>query len=122
MRYKGTPYEIDFKDKIVFIEDVGEEQYRLDRMLSKLRLAGKLTQAKGYVLGYFTDCIASKSKREYQTTQDILNHYIKPLGKPTIMNFASGHSFPFTTIPIGIQVEIDADEKKIVYLETFYKE
>ncbi|HOI47563.1 MAG TPA: LD-carboxypeptidase [Bacilli bacterium] len=118
----GTPYEIDFKDKIILIEDVGEEPYRIDRMFSKLRLSGKLSQAAGFILGTFTDCLASSSKRNYQTTQDIIDDYIKPLNKPTIMNFATGHSFPFTTVPIGIEVKLDADAKTITYLERFFKE
>jgi muramoyltetrapeptide carboxypeptidase len=118
---QGTPYEIDFKDKIILIEDVGEEPYRIDRMFSKLRLAGKLSQARGYILGTFTGCVSGPSKQGHQTTQDIIDDYIKPLNKPTILNFATGHSFPFITIPIGLTVELDANKKQIKYLETFFK-
>jgi muramoyltetrapeptide carboxypeptidase len=118
---QGTPFEIDFKDKIILIEDVGEEPYRIDRMFSKLRLAGKLNQARGYILGTFTDCVSGPAKQAYQTTQDIIDDYIKPLNKPTILNFSVGHSFPFTTIPIGLNVELDADAKQITYLEPFFK-
>ena len=52
----GTPYEIDTKNKILFIEDVGEEPYRIDRMLTQLRLAGKLQQASGIIFGECNDC------------------------------------------------------------------
>jgi len=117
----GTPYDIDFNGNIVFIEDIGEEPYRLDRMFSKLRLSGKLHQASGYVLGYFTGCEAGESKKDTQTKEDILREYFLPLGVPTIMNFSSGHEFPFITIPIGLQGRLDADAKKIHCLEPFYK-
>lgn len=60
----GTPYEIDLKGKILFIEEVGEEPYQIDRMLTQLRLAGKLKEAEGIILGDFNNCVAKSSDRK----------------------------------------------------------
>ncbi len=114
----GTPYQVDLEDKIVLIEDVKESPYRIDRYLSTLRLSGELKKAKGFILGYFTDCTSSSN----QKVEDIINEYILPLNKPTISNFATGHSFPFVTIPIGAKVELDADNLTIKILEEIYDE
>ena len=118
----GGEYDIDFTDKIVFIEEVGEEPYQIDRYLSSLRLARSFEKAKGFVFGYFTDCNPSESKKDAQSVMDVLKDYVMELGKPTIYDFACGHSFPFVTLPIGVEVELDADEKTITIKEEFYKD
>lgn len=114
----GTPYEVDTTDKILLIEDVGEAPYRIDRYLSTLRLSGALDKAKGFILGYFTNCASSKN----QTVRDLINEYIAPLNKPTIMNFPIGHSFPFVTLPLGVKVRMNATSNKITILEEIYNE
>jgi len=115
----GTPYDLDFKDKIVFIEDVDEAPYRIDRYFSNLRLAGKLKQAKGFVLGYFTDCVA-KEKGSWEIS-DLIKQYFGNLSVPVITDFASGHDFPFINLPIGIRVKMDAQAKTITIMEELYE-
>lgn len=115
----GTEFDLDFTDKIVFIEDVGEAPYRIDRYLSNLRLAGKLKQAKGFVLGYFTDCEA-KEKGSWEVS-DLLKQYFGNLSVPVITDFASGHDFPFINLPIGARVKLDADVGTIKILEEIYE-
>lgn len=115
----GTPYDLDFTDKIVFIEDVDEAPYRIDRYLSNLRLAGKLKQAKGFVLGYFTGCDA-KEKGSWEIS-DLLKQYFGDLFVPVITDFASGHDFPFINLPIGIRVKMDAEARTITILEELYE-
>lgn len=117
----GTPYEVDFTDKIVFIEDVGEDPYRIDRYFSALRLRGMLDKAKGYIIGYFTDCEPSGSHKDDQTIMDILNDYLVPLNKPIIYNFPCGHDMPFVTLPIGVKVKMDTYKKEIKVLEDIYE-
>lgn len=117
----GTKYEVDFTDKIVFIEEVTEEPYQIDRYLSSLRLSNALSKAKGFVFGYFTDCNPSESKKDCQTVDDLIKDYFGSLGKPTITNFACGHDFPFVTLPIGVKVKMDADKKTIEILEEIYE-
>lgn len=114
----GTPFALDFKEKIVFMEEINEAPYRVDRMLTQLRLAGKLAEAKGFVLGYFTDCDDNKKR----TCDYLCEEFFKPLGKPTIMHFASGHEFPFINLPIGLKVELNATKQTITILEELYEE
>ena len=118
----GTEFEIDFKDKIVFIEEVDEEPYKIDRYFSSLRLSNKLKEAKGFVFGYFTNCTPNKEKDSTWNYLDIIRQYIEPLGKPTVYNFASGHDFPFVNLPIGLNVELDATNKIIKILDEYYEE
>lgn len=115
----GTPYEIDFTDKIVFIEEVDEAPYRIDRYFSTLRLNKTLEKAKGFVFGYFTNC--DPKEENSWTPLDIIKQYFKKLNKPTIYNFASGHNFPFINLPIGLKVELDANKKTIKILEELYE-
>lgn len=114
----GTPYEIDFKDKILFIEEVNEAPYAVDRMLSSLILSGKLKELKGIICGYFTGC-ESKSN---QTVDELLVHYLKPLNIPFVTNFQSGHNKPFINIPVGLKVELDTYKKHVTVLESLYQE
>ena len=114
----GTPFEIDLKDKILFIEDVGEAPYSVDRMLSSLILSGKLNNLKGVICGYFTDCDSS----ENQTVEELLVHYLKPLNIPVVTNFQSGHSKPFINIPVGLKVKLDTFSESVTVLESLYEE
>jgi muramoyltetrapeptide carboxypeptidase len=118
----ASDYGADFKDKIVFIEEVEEEPYKLDRYFSTIRLSGKLKEARGFVFGYFTDCHPSESRKGTQSYLDIIKDYFLEYNKPTIYDFASGHDYPFINLPIGIEVELNADNKTIKILEEFYKE
>lgn len=114
----GTPYEIDFSDKIVFIEDVDEGVYRIDRYLSQLRLNGSIKKAKGFVFGYFTNI---KQEDNAFSLEDIINEYFKDLNVPIITNFCSGHDLPFISLPIGLEIELNADKKTITILEELYE-
>ena len=118
----GGEYAVDFTDKIVFIEEVEEEPYQIDRYLSSIRLTNALKKAKGFVFGYFTDCKKSESREGTQDVLDVIKDYVLALGKPTIYDFACGHDFPFVTLPIGVEVELDADKKTIKINEEFYKD
>lgn len=108
----GTPYEIDTKDKILFIEDVGEPPYRIDRMLTQLHLAGMLQKCKGFLLGQFTNCTLPHYERSL-TLEEVIADRILSLNKPTVSNFMSGHSYPKLTIPIGVKVRLDTTHPHI---------
>ena len=71
---------------------------------------------------YFTDCKKSESREGTQDVLDVIKDYVLALGKPTIYDFACGHDFPFVTLPIGVEVELDADKKTIKINEEFYKD
>lgn len=112
----GTPYEIDVKDKILFMEEIAEEPYSIDRMLNQLRLSGKFEDAKGIILGDFNRCVSEKHD-ESLTLEQVIRDHIEPAGKPTILNLKAGHCEPMVTLPFGAKVKLDADNKEIIILE-----
>lgn len=113
----GTPYEIDTKDKLLLIEDVEEEPYSIDRMLTQLLLAGKLQCCSGFILGQFTNCTLPHYERSL-TLEEVLKDRILSLNKPTISNFMAGHSYPRLTLPIGARAELDSVNGIINVLES----
>lgn len=112
----GTPYEIDVKGKLLFIEEIGEEPYKIDRMLNQLRLSGKLEDASGIILGDFNNCESGKHEENLTLSQVIADH-IKPLKKPTIYNLQAGHCDPMVTLPLGVMARLDADKGELIILE-----
>jgi muramoyltetrapeptide carboxypeptidase len=113
---EGTPYAIDTKDAILMIEDVNEAPYRIDRMLQQLKLAGKLQQIKGAVLGKFTEDFVREDKLTDDKrfdTNGVLRQYFADLGVPVLANFPIGHTWMNCTVPLGGEVEIDADAKTL---------
>ena len=112
----GTRWEIDTRGKILFIEDVTERPYRVDRMLSQLRLAGKLDAAVGFILGDWNDCGPAEGELSLSLAE-VLEDILLPLGKPTISELSAGHCEPNLTLPLGVEVMIDADIPRIEFLE-----
>ena len=113
----GTPYEIDTKGKILFLEDLNEEPYMIDRKLMQLLLSGKLSECSGIILGDYKNCEAKKHPDRSFTLSDVFNGIIKPLNKPTIYNFKSGHCSPKITVPLGAEAELDADNCSVLIKE-----
>lgn len=112
----GTPYEIDTRGKILFLEDVDEAPYRIDGMLNHLKAAGKFRDCAGIVLGYWTDCAAEKPEKSL-TLRQIFEELIVPEGKPAIMNLACGHSLPSLSLPLGMEAALDAGRGRLTVLE-----
>ena len=98
----GTPYEIDTTDKILFLEEIDEEPYKVDRMFCQLSQAGKLSAAAGIILGSFT-YQGRHSLHPYQTA---IETFITPLKKPTIHEANCGHTTPNITLKLGAQMQI----------------
>ena len=112
----GTPFEIDTNNKILFIEEVSEEPYKIDRMLTHLLLCGKIQQCSGIILGQFTNCELPNYERSL-TLEEVIEDRILKLSKPTLVNFQSGHSYPKLTLPIGAKIKIDCQSESIQVLE-----
>lgn len=112
----GTKYEINTKNKILFLEEVDETPYKVDRMLLQLKQSGKLKDATGIILGAFTDCIASSNKKSL-SLEEVFNEIILPLKKPTISKLVCGHCLPTLTLPLGSKIILDANEKRIKIIE-----
>lgn len=108
----GTSYEIDVKDKILFIEEIGESIYKIDRMLTQLELSGKFNDCKGIIFGDFEDC--NKERVEDYDLYDLLLNKIKKYNKPCVYNLQSGHCKPMISMPLGVNCELDATNKKII--------
>lgn len=109
----GTKFEIDWKDKIVLLEDVGEDLQRVDGMMNQLRLARKLEQAAGFILGSFTNLNEDETE---QDVYDLIGSFIKPFNKPTVSGFRIGHCEPNIAIPLGVEAQLDADNKILLIL------
>lgn len=105
----GSPYLPDFEGAILFLEDVEEELYRVDRMLTQLKLAGVLAKLAGVVFGKCTEC---KPGERYGslTLEEVLADHVKPLGVPAWQGAMIGHVEKQWTLPIGAEVEIDAGQ------------
>ncbi len=112
----GSAYLPDWKDKILFVEEVGEDIYRVDRMLTQLKLAGILDEISGFIFGKCTDCDSSESYGSL-TFNEVLDDHIKPLGIPAWRGAMIGHIGDKFTVPVGVAAEINATTGKIQLLE-----
>jgi muramoyltetrapeptide carboxypeptidase len=103
----GTPFEIQTQGCILFIEDVGEKPFRIDRMLTQLRLTGKLEKVRGFVFGEMLDCAPPKG--ETYTLQQVIMRVLAPYNVPIVYGLKSGHvTGGNITLPIGVQAELEA--------------
>lgn len=112
----GTPYELDTKDRILFIEDVGEYVYSIDRMLTHLRLAGKFDDCAGIVFGDFRKCEMENPDFGF-TLREVIEDVVVPCGKPIFMGLRAGHCTPKLTLPFGVKCRMDADKCSLSVLE-----
>ncbi len=110
----GTPYELDTKDKILFIEEVGETMSRIDRLVYQLKNSGKLDDCAGIILGQFTRC-PNDDIPEY-TELDIFKDALSDIDIPVMYNIQSGHGFPNMTIPFGVKCCMDTATKSIRFI------
>lgn len=113
----GTKFEIETKDKILFLEDVGEQPYAIDRMLNQLRLSGKLFDLKGIILGDWKNCIP-KSGFESFTLEDIFIEYFTNLNIPVVINFQAGHCNPMNTLAFGAKYYLDSKNNQVIQRES----
>ena len=104
----GTPYEIQPDGCILFIEDIGEKPFRIDRMLMQLRIAGKLEKVRGFVFGEMLDCLPPKG--EIYTLQQVILRVLASYDVPIVYGFKSGHvTSGNITLPIGVQAELSVE-------------
>ena len=113
----GSPYLPDWNDTILFCEDVHEDFYRIDRMLTQLKIAGVLGKIKGFVFGGCSECGPGDGNYGALTLEEIFADHIKPLGVPAWQGAMIGHAQPQWTVPEGAQAEIDATAGTIALLE-----
>lgn len=112
----GTKYSFDFKDKILFIEDIGENFYALDRMIMSLELAGVFKKIKGLIVGGMTNMGDEKDNKQYEESFDgfanqIIADRISKYNFPVVFNFPNGHIKDNRPLIIGSQVKIKVNDK-----------
>lgn len=112
----GSDYLPRWQNSILFLEDIGEDIYRIDRMLTQLRLNGILEQVNGLVFGKCTAC--SVSSGYHFTLEQILEDHLKEYGIPVFVRANIGHIDNMFTVPVGIQAQMDADAGTIRLLES----
>jgi len=104
----GTKHQVNAKNRILFLEDVGEEPYRIDRMLTQLISSGALNKVRGIVFGICAGC-NRKEDDENQTLKEVIMDRIGGLGIPAAYGFSFGHIDHHFTIPIGVDAEVNMD-------------
>jgi muramoyltetrapeptide carboxypeptidase len=109
----GTPFMPDLKGAILMLEDINEAEYRIDRMITHLSLAGLLDGIAGFVFGQCTDCTDSGGGYGGFTLSTILQQHIKPLGVPAFYGAAFGHIADQPLLPLGCDVELDANARTL---------
>ncbi|MFT3763415.1 MAG: LD-carboxypeptidase [Pseudoxanthomonas sp.] len=116
----GSPYLPDFAGRLLFLEDVSEAPYRIDRMFSTLKLMGALDRIAGLIFGECTDCNPGDGYGSL-TLPEILDDYVKPLKIPAYRGAMIGHIREQFIVPVGGQVEMDADAGTFRLLEPVFQ-
>ena len=110
----GTPYEIETEGRLLFLEDVGERPYRIERMLTHLRMAGKLDGIAGAVFGSFTNC-EGEGPRD---VKGIIRELFRDAPYPVVAGLAAGHGAENLLLPFGARMSLDADAGILSLLES----
>lgn len=117
----GTPFEIDTRGRILFIEDVDEQPYAIDRMLTQLRLAGKLDAAAGIVFGECRDCKPRELRPSFSegtfSLGEVVDRILGRLQIPVLSGLTIGHTDDQLTLPLGIEATLDADRGELTLEE-----
>ncbi len=119
-RMLGTPFEPDFEGKIVLLEDVAEEPYKVDGMLTQLLLNGSITRAAGIVFSSCVDCPppdqAGKPINAIRV-EEVVRERLEKIGVPSVYGFNAGHNPHIPTVPIGVTGELDATNRAFSIVE-----
>lgn len=117
----GTPFEVETAGRIFFIEDVDEQPYSVDRMLTNLRLAGKLQAAAGIVFGECNGCAPRDFKPSFNNTLllgEVLDEILGGLKVPVLTGLTIGHTADQLTLPMGVMATLDADKGELILDES----
>lgn len=116
----GTPYQTSYEGHILFIEEIGESTYRVDRMLTQIVQSGLLKGVRGIALGYFTNCDAKPGDRGYEQSislMEVFKDQFGELGVPVLAGLPFGHEEHNATLPVGVRARLDTDKGLIKTLE-----
>lgn len=113
----GTPFEVETAGRILFLEDISERAYRIDRYLSQLKLAGKLATVAGVLLGTFSYDEGERAD-EQSDIQAVFKEYLGNLGVPVLTGFPAGHDQYNLALPMGALVKVDANQRCVTVCES----
>lgn len=114
----GTAYQPDFKNAILFLEEIHEEPYRIDRMLTHLRNAGVFKKVAGMLLGRFVDCVPVDPSTPSIPLERVLHDAAASSGKPVLAGLPFGHVPRKMTLPVGLAVRLNATKSTVEFLES----
>ncbi|MCL6493433.1 MAG: LD-carboxypeptidase [Ignavibacterium sp.] len=120
----GTKYDVDYSNKIIFIEEIGEEPYRIDRMLTQLIQTDKFKNAAGIMMGIFSKCEPKENDAAFSKSfslMEVLKDRFSDFKIPVIYGMSFGHVKDKFTIPFGGLAELDTDEQSFTLLEPAVK-
>jgi len=117
-RMVGSDYIPDFENSILFLEDIGEHYFRLDNMLSQLKLCGILERVSGIIVGQFSDSFKGSKQQKLQKARNLLADHFRDLEIPVVYNMPFGHESKIMTLPIGLPVRLDTRKGTLTYLES----
>lgn len=103
----GTPFAVDAREALLFLEEVGEPVYRLDRLLSQLRLSGVLEGVAGVVVGAISEC-PDQDRHDLPPPLEVLLDRLGAVGVPVAFGFPFGHIPDNWTVPCGVRARLDA--------------
>ena len=114
----GTPYSPDFDGAILFIEDVGEKPYKIDRYFAHLKQAGVFNKINGLILGDFIDCEADPDEVSF-SLQELIEQYFSDANYPVLTGFPYGHGDKKITMPVGVQASLDTTKNELIFANPF---
>lgn len=120
----GTPYEIDTDGKVLLMEDLDTEPWIMDHNMTHLRNAGKFDKVKAIVIGECVRCEPRSLEPNYYvdtSLEDIFDEFLTPLGVPVLYGYPLGHTYDMATVPLGVKVRVDADNKRFTILESGFE-
>ena len=117
----GTRHAVKTKNKLVFIEDVGEQPYRIDRMLTHLISSGFFKNVRGVILGIFYNCQNSENDKESFSLHEVVNERMRQLNVPSVYGFPTGHIKQQCTLPIGVEAELNTEAKTVTLLQDAFQ-
>jgi muramoyltetrapeptide carboxypeptidase len=114
----GSSYMPDMKNKILFLEEIGEAPYRIDRMFNQLRLMGVFKKISALILGAFTNCIEPDPEKKTFSTGEVIAEYVDKFKIPVVYNFRHGHIDDNLTVPFGSTFRVNASRSIIEITES----
>ncbi len=118
LNLRGTPLDQSYDGKVLFIEDISEYDYHIDRMMMNLKFGGALSKLSGLIVGYFTDTKISGTPlglNAYEIIRDAVAGY----GYPVVFGFPAGHELPNYPLLMGSDISLVVSDEKVLINQTF---